>query len=166
MRERSRRRGPRSPLPALVLVVGAVLVAAAVFGSAGMGTASFDTGRLDRGGTVGVTDDETAAHRLDVADAVHVNATSPLVNVTNRLGTDVTVTVSLRDDSTHVGDLVVHGAVVGNRASFDLDAGATRTVAIAIPDDDGLAPGAVYFHANASGGTVDVRAPDRSAPVN
>lgn len=165
MSGRSRRRGPRSRLPALVLVVGAVLVAAAVFGSAGMGTASFDTGRLDRGGAVNVTNDATAAHSLDVADSVSVNATEPLVNVTNRLGTDVTVTVALRDDSTHVGDLVVDDAVDGNQTSFDLAAGATQTVEIEIPDGD-LSTGTVYFHANASGGAVEVRAPDRSTQVN
>lgn len=163
---RSRRRGPRSPLPVLVLAVGAVLVAAAAFGSVGMGTASFDTGQVDRGGAVDVTDDATAAHALDVADGVSVNATDPLVNVTNRLGTDVTVTVVLRDDSTHVGDLVVDGAVVGDRTSFALAAGATRTVEIEIPDDDALSTETVSFHVNASGGSVDVRAPDRSAEVN
>lgn len=163
---RSRRRGSRSPIPALALVVGAVIIVAATFGSAGAGSASFDTAQVDRNGAVDVVDDVSAVHGLDTADAVHVNATEPLVNVTNRLDTDVTVTVTLRDDSTHIGDLVVDGTVVGNETSFALAAGATKAVEIEIPNDSTLDTETVYFHVNASGDGIEVTAPDRSVPVN
>jgi len=166
MSRRSRRRGGRPLFSALVLVVGIVLVVLATFGSAGIEAASFDTGQADRGGAVDVTDDESAAHALDAADAVSVNATEPLVNVTNRLGTDVTVTVSLRDNSTQIGDLVVDGTVEGNQTSFSLPAGSTRTVEIEIPDDDTLSTETVYFDVDASGEGIDVTAPDRRVPVN
>lgn len=163
---RSRRRGSRSPIPTLVLIVGAAIVVVAAFGGAGAGSASFDTAQVDRNGAVNVTDDASAAHALDTADAVHLNTTEPLVNVTNRLGTDVTVTVGLRDDSTHIGDLVVDGTVVGNETSFSLAAGATRTVELKVPDDSTLSSETVYFHVNASGDGIEVTAPDRSVPVN
>lgn len=163
---RSRRRGSRSPIPTLVLIVGAVIIVAAAFGSAGAGSASFDTAQVDRNGAVNVTDDASAVHALDTASAVHVNTTEPLVNVTNRLGTDVTVTVGLRDDSTHIGDLVIDGTVVGNEPSFCLATGATQTVEINIPDDSNLSTETVYFHVNASGDGIEVTAPDRSVPVN
>lgn len=161
-------RGRRSPrvLPWLLLVVGALLVTAAVVGSGGVGTASFDTAEADRGSTANVTGDEAGAHSLDVAAAVHVNSTEPLVNVTNHLGQQVTVTVTLREDSEHIGDLVVDGTVAGNSTSFTLSEGATQTVEIDIPDDSSLDTETVYFHANASGSGIEVTAPDRSAPVN
>ena len=165
-RRRSRRRGSGSPFPTLILIVGVATVVVAAFGGVGTGSASFDTAQVDRTGVVNVTDDVSAAHGLDSAGAVHVNATEPLVNVTNRLGTDVTATVALRDDSTHIGDLVVDGTVVGNETSFDLASGATQTVELEIPDDSDLSTETVYFHVNASGSAIEVTAPDRSVPVN
>lgn len=161
-------RGGRSLslLPWASLMVGALLVTAAVVGSGGVGTASFDVAESDRGSMANVTSDESGAHSLDVAQAVHINATESLVNVTNRLGQEVTVTVTLRDDSAHLGDLVIDGTVVGNSTSFTLTQGATQTVSIEIPDDSSLSTETVYFHANASGSDIEVTAPDRSAPVN
>ncbi|MBP1986008.1 hypothetical protein [Halolamina salifodinae] len=163
---RSRRRGSDRTIPTLVLIAGVAIIVVAAFGSAGAGSASFDTAQVDRNGAVNVTDDASAAHALDTADAVHVNATEPLVNVTNRLGTDVTVTVGLRDDSTHIGDLVVGDTVAGNETSFGLAAGATQTVEIEIANDSTLSTETVYFHVNASGNGIEVTAPDRSVPVN
>lgn len=162
---RSRRRGSDRTIPTLVLIAGVAIIVVAVFGSAGAGSASFDTAQVDRNGAVNVTDDASAAHALDTADAVHVNATEPLVNVTNRLGTDVTITVALRDDSTHIGDLVVGDTVPGNETSFGLAAGATKTVELNISDDSTPSTETVYFHVNASGDGIEVTAPDRSVPV-
>lgn len=163
---RTRRRGPRSPLPTLVLAVGVTILLVAALGSIGAGSASFDTATVDRAGGVNVTDDASAAHGLDTAEAVHIDATEPLVNVTNRLGTDVRVTVALRDDSTHIGDLVVDGTNDGNETSFQLAAGATQTVEIRIPNDDSLDTETVYFRVDASGDGIEVKAPDRRVPVN
>lgn len=169
-RRRSRRRGSRPLVPALVLVASVLLVVAAVFGSAGMGTASFSTGELTRSSAVNVTDDATAAHELSIADSVAPNATGELVTVTNHLGQDVTVTVTLRADSEAVGHLVVDDATVddatvGNSTSFSLARGASQTVELNISGDGSLPTETVYFHVNASGATIDVTSPDRSVPV-
>jgi hypothetical protein len=153
-------------LPWVSLVVGALLVTAAAGGSVGVKTASFDAAGADRGSTANVTSDDTGAHTLDVAAEVHINATEPLVNVTNRLGQEVTVTVTLRDDSEHIGDLVVDGAIVRNSTSFTLTERETKTVEIEIPDDSTLDNETVYFHVNASSSTIEVTAPDRSTSVN
>lgn len=165
-KRRSRRRGTRATLPALILLAGGVLVIAVVFGSGGMATASFTVGDAGRSSAVNVTSDELGAHSLDVAPSVHVNSTDPLVNVTNRLGQDVTITVMLRDDSEHIGDLVVDGTEVGNETSFTLTEGTTRTVELEIPDDSSLSTETVYFHVNASASGLEVTAPDRSVPVD
>lgn len=162
-RRRSRRRSGRRSTRVVVALLGAAVVAAFVGGPLASGAT--DAGALGRGTGSNVTDDASGAHALDVATAVHVNATDPLVNVTNRLGRTVTVTVELRDDSTDVGDLVVDGTTRGNATSFTLSAGATETVEISIPDDGSLVGRTVYFHANASDPGLDVTATDRNAPV-
>lgn len=162
---RSRRRGPRTTMPGLILLAGGIVIIAFVLGSGGMGTASFSTADTPRGSSVNVTTDELAAHSLDVAPAVHINATDPLVNVTNRLGQDVTVTVTLRSDSTHIGDLVVDGTNDGNETTFTLAEQNTKTVKIMIPDDTTLTSEVVYFHVSASAPGLEVSAPDRNTPV-
>ncbi|QLG29872.1 hypothetical protein HUG10_19880 (plasmid) [Halorarum halophilum] len=131
-----------------------------------MATASFTTADATRNSAVDVTSDELSAHSLDVASSVYINSTGPLVNVTNRLGQDVTITVALRSDSQHIGDLVVDGTVVGNATSFTLTKGATRTVDIEIPDDSSLSDETVYFSVDASAPGLEVTAPDRRASVN
>lgn len=165
-KRRSRRRGSKPTFPAVVALVVGVLAVFVVFGSGGMATASFTTADAPRTSAVDVTSDELGAHGLDVAAEVSTNSTSTLVNVTNRLGQDVTITVGLRDDSEHIGDLVVDGTVVGNETSFTLTEGAEQTVKIEIPDDTSLADETVYFYVDASASGLEVTAPDRSAPVN
>lgn len=131
-----------------------------------MATASFTTADASRNSAVDVTSDELSAHTLDVASSVRINSTGPLVNVTNRLGRDVTITVGLRGDSEHIGDLVVDGTVVGNDTSFTLAEGAVQTVEIEIPDDGSLTNETVYFYVDASASGLEVTAPDRSATVD
>lgn len=128
-------------------------------------SAAFSTGATDRGASVDVTSDESGAHGLDVAGSVHVNSTDPMVNVTNRLGRSTTVTVTLADNSTHMGDIVVDGVNEGDQASFSLSAGDTKRIKLDVPDDSSLVGETVYFHVNASGEGLDVSAPDRSVPV-
>lgn len=163
---RSQRRGPRTTTPGLVLLAAGIVIIVFVLGSGGMGTASFSTADAPRGNSVNITADESAAHSLDVASAVHINATDPLVNVTNRLGQDVTVTVTLRSDSTHIGDLVVDGTNEGNDTTFTLVEQNTKTVKIKIPDDTSLTTETVYLHVSATAPDLEVNAPDRNAPVN
>lgn len=158
-RRRSRRRGSRSRRWLLALLV----VGVATYG--GLSTAAFSTADVDRQTATDVVDDGNGAHALDVASAVYVNSTSTLVTVTNRLGRSATVTVTLRDDSTHVGDLVVDGATAGNQTSFDLAAGDSQSVKIDVPDDDSLVGETVYFHVDAADPGLDVSASDRSTTV-
>jgi uncharacterized protein with PhoU and TrkA domain len=158
-----RRRGGRR-LPKTLVVALALLVV--VFGAGHTATSSFTAGDTQRGSGVDVVSDEAAVHALDVAAAVHVNATDPLVNVTNRLGRSVSVTVSLRSESTDVGELVVDGVAVGDSATFTLNDGGAETVRIDVPDDANLTDRTVYFDADASDTGLEVRAPNRSAPVN
>lgn len=161
-RRRSRGRRPSTPWG---LVFGLAGVCLLLVGGAGIESTAFDTAATPRGATADVTIDESGVHTLDAAQAVHTNATEPLVNVTNRLTRDVSVTVALRDDSTGTGDLVVEGVRQGDVATFTVRDGDERTVEIDVPDDGSLVGETVYFHVNATATGLDVRAPDRSAPV-
>lgn len=163
---RSRCRGTRITFPALVMLASGMLVLAGVFGAGGMATASFTAADAPRNATVDVTTDDVGVLTLDVAPAVHINSTDPLVNVTNRLSQDVTITVELRGDSEHIGDLVVDGTVVGNKTSFTLAEGGVQTVEIEIPDNSSLTDETVYFSVDASAPGLEVTAPGRSTPVN
>lgn len=162
-RRRSRqRRRTRNPivtacgvLVVLVLVVGATLPAA-----------SFTHGAVPRGANADITMDESGALALNVADAVSANDTSDLVGVTNHLGRDVTVTVTLRSDSTDEGELVVDGTTVGDEASITLSQGANETVRIKIPGNSSLTDETVYFHVSASEPGLTANARDRSAPID
>lgn len=149
----------------VVLFATGVLLVAFVLGGASMGATSFTAGDASRNSGVDVVSDDQGALALDVASAVHVNSTDPLVNVSNQLGQDVTVTVALRDDSDHVGDLVVDGANVGNSTSFALAQGETQTVEIEIPDDESLTDETASFSVDASGTGIEVTAANNSAPV-
>lgn len=161
-RRRTRRRGS-GPWSALTVV--SLLVLAGFLAGGGVDSAAFDSGSASRGTAVDVTLDETGVHSLDTAGAVHVDATEPLVNVTNYLGRQVMVTVALRENSTHVGDLVVDGVDENDEASFSLGRDATETVRIDVVNDSSLAGETVYFHANATAEGLSVSAPDRSVPV-
>jgi hypothetical protein len=139
----------------VVLVLGATLPAA-----------SFTEGHAPRGSDVAVASDENAALRLDTASAVYINETSDLVNVTNNLGREVTVTVTIRNDSTSKGDLVVDGTNRGNETSISLADGATETVRVEVPDDSSLTDEVLYFHVTATDPGLEVTANNRSVPIN
>lgn len=162
-RSRSRRRSAGSG----GRLVPALLVAALAVGAVGypLGSTASDASEVPRGVDTNVTGDPDGAHALDAARAVHTNATGPLVNATNRLGVAVTVTVELRSDSTHLGDLVVDGTNYGDEVSFTLGEAGTETVELSVPDDDSLVGETVSFHVNASAAGLDVSATDRAVPV-
>lgn len=157
---RSRRRSGPRPWGLLVLAVAIALLAVG-----GHGAGAFTTGAVDRSSTVDVTNDTAGVYGIDTATAVHVNATEPLVTLTNNFGRDVTVTVELRSDSTGKGDLVVGGTTYGDRVSFGLAAGDSRTVDVAVANDSTLAGETVYFHARASASGLYVTANDRGVPI-
>jgi hypothetical protein len=135
-------------------------------GGVGLESTAFSTATVPRDAAADVTIDESGTHSLQTAQSASVNSTGALVNVTNRLSRDVSVTVAQRVDSTHVGDLVVAGTAEGDVATFTLPDGQTRTVDIAVRDDDSLVGETVYFDVNATARGLVVSAPDRSVPVD
>lgn len=162
---RTRRRGSnRSGAFAVLLCVGAFVGVA--YGVGVVPTESFTDAAHPRGASLNVTPDERSVHELVVADRVRTNATDPLVNVTNRLGRDVTITVALRSESKDLGTLVVDGDEVGNATSFALARGAGQTVSIRVPDDDSLGNETVRFDVDASHPGLEVTAPDRGVPID
>lgn len=161
-----RRRGPRVTHTGFALIVSGLILLSVVAGSGGLGAASFSTSDAPRSGSVDVVSDPTAALSMDVASSVHINSTDPLVTVTNQLAKSVTVTVELRDDSTHIGDLVLDGTVVGNTTTFTLAETNSQTVDITIENDSTLTSERVYFHVSGSASGIAVSAPDRNAEVN
>lgn len=162
-RKRHRSRGGRSWL--IPFILGLVLVV--VIGTSGVGfkSVAYSSSSAPRTSTADVVVDESGVHALDTTQAVQINSTEALVNVTNHHTREVSVTVSLRDDSTHLGDLVLDGSSVGNSATFSLTNTATQRVEIQVPDDSSLDGETVYFHVNASTTSYSVSATDRSAPV-
>ena len=162
-RRRTRRRSQtRHPL---VTACGVLLVVVLVVGVS-LPAASFTHSEAPRGASVDVASDGNAALTLDTAQAVYSNDTSKLVGVTNHLGRDVTVTVTLHSDSTGIGDLVVDNTTHGDEASFTLPRGANETVRIKIPDDSALTDEVVSFHVTGSAPGLTANARNRSAPVN
>ncbi|MFB6137604.1 MAG: hypothetical protein ABEJ42_04605 [Halobacteriaceae archaeon] len=160
MRRRSR---GRRDTPTLVLAAAVCLLALA--GAWDGGAGAFTVGNADRGTSVDVASDPNATLALDLAADVHVNATERLVTVTNNLGRDATVTVRLRDDTAHRGDLVLDGTNVGNSTSFALGVGANQRVDLAVPDDSSLANTTMYVAVSASASGLSTEAPDRAIPI-
>lgn len=103
---------------------------------------------------------------MDVASSVRINSTDSLVTVTNQLARGITLTVELRDDSKHIGALVIDGTNEGNTTTFALAATTTQTVEITIDNDTSLTGERVYFHVHGSASGIEVNAPDRNAEVN
>lgn len=162
----SRRRGPRASGTGFALIFSGVLVLAVVAVGGGLGTASFSTSDAPRSGSVDVVSDQTAALSMDVASSVRINSTDSLVTVTNQVAQSITVTVELRDDSTHIGDLVLDGTIEGNTTTFTLAETNSQTVDIMIENDTSLTSERVYFHVYGSASGIEVSAPDRNAEVN
>lgn len=165
-------RGPRRRTRArtrshglITYTFGFLLVGALVVG-ASLPSASFSRGEAPRGANIDVVGDENAVLALDTAQEVRINRTSDLTNVTNRFGRDVAITVTLRNDSTDIGDLVVDGVSYGNEVSFTLAQDGTETIRITVSDDSSLTDETVSFHVEASAPGLTSNAPDREVPVN
>ncbi|MBX0323018.1 hypothetical protein EGH21_08260 [Halomicroarcula sp. F13] len=138
----------------------AVLVGATV-----LPAASFTTAEVGRGATISVVDDSNAIHNLAVASSATIGQTSRLVTVTNDLGTDVSVEIALRADSTDKGDLVVDGTSVGDSYTFSLATGTSREIDIDVVSDSTLDGEQIYFGVNATGTGLTVTAPDRNVSL-
>lgn len=157
-RRRSRSRS-RSGLP-LVVVVTLVLLC----GVTALPAASFSIAGIDRGTAAGVTDDPNAILGLTVSQSVTLGTTDDLVVVTNDLGSDATLTVTLRSDSTGKGDLSVNG-VTGDEVSFDLAAGSSQRVDVVVSADPAYADTQLYFHVSADSSSVDGTVTDRQTTI-
>lgn len=162
MRRRSRSRGSNL-LPWTGLATIAVVLAVAFGG--GPAATAFTTGNVDRNSAVDVVTDPEAALGVDSASAVYINTTSTLVNTTNRLDREATVTVSLRGSSADYADLVVNGNNEGDSVSLTLTEAETRTIDVAIPDNSSLVGQSVRFDVRASAPGLQVETNNRSAPI-
>ena len=164
-RNRRRSTGPRYP-STLLGILSVLLIAIVIINYGAFSAGAFRNSTLSRTSSADVVSDADAIHGLNQARAVHINSTDPLVNVTNRFESSVTIMVSLRADSTSIGELVLDGSSTGSEAVFNLNSGETKTVSIAIPDNTSLAEETVYFSVDASAPGFTVTATDRHVPVN
>ncbi|MFC7208931.1 hypothetical protein ACFQL3_01590 [Natronoarchaeum sp. GCM10025321] len=154
-RARSRRVLPATVLLLVVLLLGATLLPAA----------SYSTADVDRGATLGITDDPQALIALDTATGVRIGHTDQLVVVTNNLQNTATMTVTLNDASATKADLVVDGISVGDEYTVDLDATESVAVDVAIPDDDTYVDEKIVFDTSADSVGIDAVATNRSATI-
>lgn len=162
MRRRSRSRGTKYPLWTAVVVAASLLAVAA---GGGIGAGAFSTADVDRQSSIDVASDPEGALGVDTATAVHVNSTERLVNLTNRLGRETTVTVELRSGSKDRGDLVVDGVNEGNRTSRTLGPGESVQIDVSVPDDGSLVGESIRFDVRGSATGLRVSANDRSVPI-
>jgi hypothetical protein len=143
-----------------------LFVAVLLVSTVGPPSGAFDTGTVDRSSAIGVVGDPDGVQQLDVTTALASGSENCLVEVTNRFGQDVTVTVSLHEDSTTYGTLNVSAGgetVSGDTVEFDLPAGTTQTVDMNV--ETGTAGNTTVFDVTAAGDGLDASTPNRQAPI-
>lgn len=151
------RRGRRSPGGRRLASVAAVL-ALGLLASA-VPAASFTLGHHPRPAGSDVVADVDGTAGLDVAASVRAKQIERLVDVTNRLGVSVTVTVTVTNNDRH--DLYVAGTNHGTQATFALADGATQSVDVeADPTVE-----SVVFDVSATAPGLSVTAAGRTAAV-
>ena len=144
----------------VVLCVVALLI---VQGPLGLG--AFGAGVVERSPHLSVVDDRNGGMDIYPHHAMNSGETCTLVDLTNNVGSNLTVTVSLREDSQSYGNLTLGNGNEGNETTFQLDAGASQRVGIEL--DSSIPDGtSVYFHVNATGDPVSIVATDRHSTVN
>ncbi len=158
---RDRRRGGRAWVRLLVLV----LLCSSVVGIALDGTAAFDAAALEREPGADVVTDENGVLSLDVAADVHTGTTENLVDTSNSLDSDVSVTVRVTGAATDYGDLVVDGTNVGDSTTFTLTSGDAQQVEFQTVCDSGVVGEAVTFNVSVDGDGLSGTA-DRSVPID
>lgn len=144
----------------------ALLVTGLLVSTVGPPSGAFDAGTVNRSSAIGVADDPDGVQQLDVTTALASGSENCLVEVTNRFGQDVTVTVSLRDDSTTYGTLNVSvdgRTVSGDTVEFALPAGTAQTVEMDV--EPGTAGNTTAFDVTATGDGLDASTPNRQAPI-
>ncbi|WP_254534838.1 hypothetical protein [Halomarina litorea] len=148
-----------------IRLCGLVLIGVLVV-SASLPAASFTQGEASRGANLNVVGDTNGALKINSSKSVYINDTSDLVTITNHLGRDVTITVTLRNDSIPIGDISAGSVNYSNETTFTVAQGTAETVQIKIPDDSSLTDEIVYFHITASAPGLTVKALDREVQVN
>lgn len=146
-------------------LIAVVLVAGLLVGPGPVGLEAFSTGGVDRQGSLTTVGDGAGGATLDPYHGMQSGEQCKLVDVTNSLGTDLSVTVSLRSDSTGYGNLTIGNGDEGDDVTFSLGVGATQRVDIQLATnlDDGTK---VYFHVNATSAPVEFTGTDRYSTVN
>lgn len=157
------RRRPRARSARTIPTV--LVIAMLLFGVSVLPATSYSTAAVDRGASMGVADDPDAALGLVIADNVSIDTREQLVTVTNRLGEDVTVTVSLADGSTSKGTLAVDGGETGDTVSFALATGASQQVDVDVANESAYVGDSLVFHVQADGTTIDATADDRQTEI-
>jgi hypothetical protein len=109
-----------------------------------------------------VVPDEDGVHALEKPASVDCFSVEPLVNITNRLGKDITDEVSLRPSSKSDADLYVGGTNVGDTATVSTPDGSTSQVSVYVTDCNTD----VAFDVNATGKGILVRNPNRTVLLN
>lgn len=165
-RDRSRRRSRGRGRGRTGLGSTALVVALVVFVASGVPGLAVTQGAVDRNSAVDVVDDLDGAQKLNVASELQEGSESCLVEITNNLGQDVTVTVTLAENSKVYGNLNVSLAdsvLSGDSVEFDLAVGDTQTVKMEA--NSGTAGNTTYFHVSSTGTGIYAETRDRSAPI-
>lgn len=151
-RSRTRAKNGRS-----AYTLGIIVVVALISGHV-LPVGSVTSGQLPRDTAFDVVNDEDGVVGLDVEGSVTVNQIEPLVDVTNRFESDVTVTLQDASD----GDLYVNGNNRGDTATVTIGPDGTKTISIKAKGPSGSQ---VDFDVTASTAGLSVVATDRSTTV-
>ncbi|MGZ0748543.1 hypothetical protein [Haloparvum sp. AD34] len=146
-------------------LIAVVLAAGLLVGPGPVAVEAFSTGGVDRQGSLTTVGDGSGGATLDPYHGMQSGEQCKLVDVTNSLGTDLSVTVSLRSDSTGYGNLTIGNGDEGDEVTFSVGVGATQRVDIQLATnlDDGTK---VFFHVNATSAPVEFAGTDRYSTVN
>ena len=162
-RQRQSRRGSRGRWSTLCIAITAGLLVLTVVSAP---IASFSTGHVDRAQTLGVASDPNAALALENSVTMHTGNTCSLVNITNNLDADLTVIVTLRDDSTKYGGLVVEGQQHGDSVEFVLLSGAEKQVSLDVAADGSYDGADVFYHVTATAPAMHATAGNRYSIID
>lgn len=163
-RKRSRRRSDSGSWWSYYLV--SIAIAVVVILGVGVPGNAFTTGSMSRGSSADTVTDINGVHNLNVTSELQEGSTGCLVEVTNYLGEETTVNVSLRNDSTDLGTLqtsVLDSVQSGDSVEFTLADGASQTVEM--NTNSNTNGSTAYFDVRASGSDIRAEAKNRSAPI-
>lgn len=127
--------------------------------------AAFQTATVERQSGADVVSDADGVVSLDVDGEVRTGAVDRLVNTSNDIDRQLTVTVALTGDADDQGDLVVNGTNIGDSTTYTLADGESERVAFDAPCDSSLVDDAVTFEVSVEGTGVSGRAV-RSVPIH